>query len=98
MKKATLKYPNASFDSALYEPDRLLDTHLIELLAKGEWIDEPKNLLITGEAGAGKVLYGGRVFLNRCGRNRLLLFGQGRIVLPFRELIVIHIVFLLVSG
>lgn len=58
MKKATLKYPNASFDSALYEPDRLLDTHLIELLAKGEWIDEPKNLLITGEAGAGKTHIG----------------------------------------
>ena len=26
----------------------------IELLAKGDWIDEPNNLLITGGAGAGK--------------------------------------------
>ena len=54
MKHATLKYPQADFDEALYEPDRLLDTHTIELLGKCEWIDEPRNLLITGSAGAGK--------------------------------------------
>ena len=52
--KATLKYPNADFDAAIYEPDRMLDTHTIELLQKCDWIDEPKNLLITGGAGAGK--------------------------------------------
>ncbi len=52
--KATLKYPDADFDQALYEPDRMLDTHTIELLQKCEWIDEPNNLLITGSAGAGK--------------------------------------------
>ena len=52
--KATLKYPDADFDQALYEPDRMLDTHTIELLQKCDWIDEPKNLLITGGAGAGK--------------------------------------------
>jgi len=51
---ATLKYPDADFDQALYEPDRMLDTHTIELLQKCDWIDEPKNLLITGGAGAGK--------------------------------------------
>lgn len=54
LKKATLKYPTADFDEALYEPDRILDTHTIELLQKCEWIDEQKNLLITGSAGAGK--------------------------------------------
>lgn len=52
--KATLKYPDADFDQSLYEPERMLDTHTIELLQKCEWIDEPKNLLITGSAGAGK--------------------------------------------
>ena len=52
--KATLKYPNADFDESIYEPDRQLDTHVIELLQKCEWIKEPKNLLITGSAGAGK--------------------------------------------
>ena len=54
LKKATLKYPTADFDEAIYEADRMLDTHTIELLQKCEWIDEPKNLLITGSAGAGK--------------------------------------------
>ena len=54
LKKATLKYPAADFDELLYEPDRLLDTHTIELLQKCDWIDEAKNLLITGGAGAGK--------------------------------------------
>ena len=52
--KATLKYPDADFDQALYEPDRMLDTHTIELLQKCDWIDGQKNLLITGGAGAGK--------------------------------------------
>jgi len=52
--KATMKYPDADFDQLLSEPDRMLDTHTIELLQKCDWIDEPKNLLITGGAGAGK--------------------------------------------
>ena len=51
---ATLKYPAADLDSSLYDPERQLNTHVIELLAKGDWIDEPNNLLITGGAGAGK--------------------------------------------
>ena len=52
--KATLKYPDADFDRSLYEPDRKLDTSVIESLQKCDWIDEPRNLLITGSAGAGK--------------------------------------------
>lgn len=54
LRKATLKYTDADLDDALYEPDRMLDTRTIELLAKCDWINEPKNLLITGSAGAGK--------------------------------------------
>lgn len=54
LKKATLKYPDADLDDAIYEPDRMLDTHTIELLQKCGWIDEHRNLLITGSAGAGK--------------------------------------------
>ena len=49
-----MKYPNADFDESIYEPDRMLDTHTIELLQSCKWIDESKNLLITGSAGAGK--------------------------------------------
>lgn len=45
---------HADFDESLYEADRMLDTHAIELLQTCKWIDETKNLLITGSAGAGK--------------------------------------------
>lgn len=54
LKQATLKYPAADLDSSLYEPERQLNTHVIEKLATCEWIDEPNNLLMTGGAGAGK--------------------------------------------
>lgn len=48
MKKASLKYPAADLDSSIYDPERQLNTHVIELLAKCDWIDEPNNLLMTG--------------------------------------------------
>ncbi|MFQ6969824.1 MAG: ATP-binding protein [Enterocloster aldenensis] len=54
LRQATLKYPAADLDSSIYEPERQLNTHVINLLAKGNWIDEPNNLLMTGGAGAGK--------------------------------------------
>lgn len=54
LKKATLKFPGADFNESIYEPDRKLDTHTIELLQDCKWIDEHKNLLITGSSGAGK--------------------------------------------
>ena len=54
LKKATLRYPQASFDDTIYEPDRMLDTETIEQLATCKWLDEGRNLLITGATGAGK--------------------------------------------
>ena len=53
-KKATLRYPQAAFDDTIYDPDRMLDTETIERLATCRWIDEGRNLLITGATGAGK--------------------------------------------
>ena len=54
MKKATLRYPSADLDDTLYEPDRLIDTGAVEELATCRWIEEGRNLLITGATGAGK--------------------------------------------
>ena len=45
LKKATLRYPHASFDETIYEPDRMLDTETIELLSTCKWLDEGRNLL-----------------------------------------------------
>lgn len=54
LKKATLRYPQASFDESIYEPERKLDTDTIERLSDCKWLDEGRNLLITGATGAGK--------------------------------------------
>ncbi len=54
LKAATLRYPQASFDESIYDPDRQLNTATIEQLENCKWIDEGRNLLITGATGAGK--------------------------------------------
>jgi len=54
LKKATLRYPQADFDESIYEPDRKLDTASIEKLSTCNWIEEGRNLIITGATGAGK--------------------------------------------
>ena len=54
LKKAHLRYPDACLDETIYDPARKLDTTTIERLATCHWIDEGKNLLITGMTSSGK--------------------------------------------
>lgn len=54
IKKATLKYPGADFDETIYDPERMLDAHIIEELAKCNWIEQGKNLIVTGKTSSGK--------------------------------------------
>lgn len=54
LKKAALKYPAADFDDTLYDPERRIDTHTVELLSDCAWVDEGRNLIITGATGTGK--------------------------------------------
>lgn len=54
LKKATLKYPGADFDDSIYDPSRRLDTRIIEELAKCEWIEHGRNLIVTGQTSSGK--------------------------------------------
>ena len=54
LKKAHLRYPDACLDESIYDPARKLDTVTIERLATCHWIDEGKNLLITGMTSSGK--------------------------------------------
>lgn len=57
LKKAHLKYPDASFDESLYHPSRGLNKVLIDELNTCKWVDEGKNVLITGMTGTGKSYY-----------------------------------------
>jgi len=54
LKKASLKYPAADFDNTLYDPARQIDTNTVEHLANCMWIEEGRNLIVTGTTGSGK--------------------------------------------
>lgn len=54
LKKATLKYPTADLDETIYDPERQLNSRIIEELAKCTWIEQGRNLMITGQTGSGK--------------------------------------------
>ena len=54
LKKASLRYPTADIDKSIYLPERQLDTQTIERLSTCHWIEEGKNLLVTGDSASGK--------------------------------------------
>lgn len=54
IKKAALKYPSADLDDSIYDPARQLDAGVIETLAQSNWIEQGKNLVITGKTSSGK--------------------------------------------
>lgn len=54
LKQAHLRYPDADLDQTIYDPARRLDATAIERLATCHWVDEGKNLLITGMTSSGK--------------------------------------------
>lgn len=57
LKKAKLKIPGTTFDEKLYDTDRQLDIPTIEKLNTCIWIDEGRNLVVTGMTGTGKTYY-----------------------------------------
>lgn len=54
MKEAHLRYPAADLDETIYRPERQLDTQTIERLSTCYWIEEGKNLIVTGSSASGK--------------------------------------------
>lgn len=58
LKQASFRYPAASIDESIYEPERELDYQAIEQLSTCEWIDLRKNLLVTGRSSTGKTYIG----------------------------------------
>ena len=58
ISKAKLKYQAADLDDTIYDPERLLDTHVIEELSRCEWIKQGRNLIITEKTSSGKSYLG----------------------------------------
>lgn len=58
LKKATLRYPNASVEDIEYHPDRRLEQAQILSLATGNYIQEHLNVILMGASGAGKTFIG----------------------------------------
>lgn len=54
LARAHLKFPTASLDPSLKDPDRKIDMKTIQSLSECQWIREDKNLLVTGKTGTGK--------------------------------------------
>ena len=91
MKKATLKYPAADLDSSIYDPERQLNTHVIELLAKCDWIDEPNNLLMTGGAGAGKTHIACALCITAMHQNRTVKYIRANTLLKECNISFLHV-------
>ena len=51
---ARLRYPDASLDDSLYDPERKIDADVITALSTCDWVAEGRNILVTGYAGTGK--------------------------------------------
>ena len=54
LKKANLKYPNADFADLITSDDRTLDKNILDELMTCDFIEEKRNLVITGPCGSGK--------------------------------------------
>lgn len=54
IRRSRMRYPEAAIDELTYAPERHLDIKAIEKLSQCRWIEERKNLIITGLTGAGK--------------------------------------------
>ncbi len=54
LRRARLRYPDASIDDSIDDPERLLDCDSIRALSECGWVADGRNLLVTGSAGTGK--------------------------------------------
>lgn len=54
LKQAKLRYPTADIDDTIHDPARQLDADTIMRLSSCSWIDEGRNLLISGKSSSGK--------------------------------------------
>ncbi len=81
LKKAHLRYPDADLDETVYDPARKLDTAAIERLATCHWIDEGKNLLITGMTSSGKTYLSNALCISALRQMKTVLYIRANMLL-----------------
>lgn len=81
LKQSHLKFPGACFDDSLYDPSRKLDMNIIEKLKTCEWIDEGRNLLITGLTGAGKSYFSNAIGIAALKRFKTVRYARSLMLL-----------------
>lgn len=82
VKHAELKYPGAYFDESLYDARRQLDTTTIERLNNStDWIDQGRNLLVTGLCGSGKTYYVNALAISAMHKNKTVRYTRASLLM-----------------
>lgn len=82
VKHAGLKYPGAFFDDTIYSPERKLDTQMIERLGSStDWIDQGRNLLVTGICGSGKSYYVNALAISAMHKDRTVRYENATLLM-----------------
>ena len=101
LRAAALRHVGAAIEDVDYRTPRRLDRALFQQLATGAWIEERRNLLITGPCGVGKTWLACALGQKACRDNRTVLYkrlprlfaelelahGDGRFPRLFRSLV-----------
>lgn len=101
MRAARLRHVGACIEDVDFRTPRKLDKALFQQLATGRWIDEHRNLLITGPCGVGKTWLACALGQKACRDGKSVLYhrlprlfadldlahGDGRFPRLFRQLV-----------
>ena len=108
LRAAALRHVGAAVEDVDYRAPRRLDRALFQQLATGTWIEERRNLLITGPCGVGKTWLACALGQKACRDNRTVLYrrlprlfaelelahGDGRFPRLFRSLVRVDLLIL----
>jgi DNA replication protein DnaC len=88
LRAAALRHVGAAIEDVDYRTPRRLGRALFQRLAPGTWIEERRNLLITGPCGAGRTWLARALGQKACRDNRTVLYK--RLPRLFAELELAH--------